>query len=361
MSLKDLLAALWLPGRIAKLERRLTDPVRFAELLRPLGVKTRNGWPHWNYYQQRFSDYELALMNLKVLAYHLGQSMTDRLPVSTAGAPPRDPVMAQMCLQRDIESEWAGFWSREMRRTRHYHRKNWELCYIAQVLSNAGKLAPGTRGLGFGCGEEPLPSLFAKYGASIVATDQPAEAAEKSGWTLTNQHAADVERLRQREICPDDAKLARIDLRYVDMNAIPADFAGGFDFCWSACAVEHLGSIEKGLAFIENAMTTLKPGGVAVHTLEFGLANDDETIDNYPTVLFQQRHLRALAERLERAGYRVAPFNFDRGDGLLDQFVDVGPWQSDHVSVSSQLATLKSSFDGFICTSFGVIVSVPKA
>ena len=51
---------------------------------------------------------------------------------------------------------------------RVYHRKLWELVYIAQALWSAGKLASGSRGLGFGCGKESLPSLFAKYGATIL-------------------------------------------------------------------------------------------------------------------------------------------------------------------------------------------------
>ncbi|MBV8166007.1 MAG: hypothetical protein JO021_04385, partial [Alphaproteobacteria bacterium] len=97
-----------------------------------------------------------------------------------------------------------------------------------------------------------------------------------------------------------------------------------------------------------------------VHTLEFGLADDAEPVDNYPTVLFQKRHLVALAERLTRAGYRVSPFDFDCGDGVLDQLVDVAPAGSGRVSLPPA-AHLKASFDGFICTSFGIIVTAPDA
>jgi hypothetical protein len=44
-----------------------------------------------------------------------------------------------------------------------YHRKLWEVSYIDQALWRAGKLQSGMAGPGFGCGQEVLPSLFAKH------------------------------------------------------------------------------------------------------------------------------------------------------------------------------------------------------
>ena len=104
------------------------------------------------------------------------------------------------------------------------------------------------------------------------------------------------------------------------MTAIPADLAG-FDFCWSLCAFEHLGSIEAGLRFVEASLAPLRPGGTAVHTTEFNINANGPTIDNWPTVLFQRRHMEALAARLAAQGHQVAPFDFDAGDKPLDRFV----------------------------------------
>ena len=50
-----------------------------------------------------------------------------------------------------------------------------------------------------------------------------------------------------------------------------------------------------------------------------------------------------------------------RGKPLLDQFIDVAPWRSDDVTLSPEHAQLKCSFDGFICTSYGIIASAPEA
>jgi len=344
--------ALGIEQRLRALER--------GKNLKALASRTIGGQPSPAYFNERFRDYELALMNIKMFGYHLGSVRAERRPVSTGNGPLSVALTSRMCTQADMDSAWLAFWCQECRVPFAYHRKWWEMCFVAQAIFNAGKLVPEATGLGFGCGGEVLPSLFAKYGTSVLAIDQEPDAAAEQGWTATGQHAANIEKLRLSHVCPDLAKLARIDFRFVDMNAIPADLAGRFDFCWSACALEHLGSIAKGLAFIENSLKTLKPGGVAVHALEYNLSDDSETIDNWSTVLFQKKHLVAMAERLRQAGYQVSELDFAHGDSLLDGFVDIPPWRSDAVALSPHATQLKISVDGFACTSFGLIVRVPE-
>lgn len=358
---RRLVALMQLGARYALgIEDRLRAIERGAAL-RHLGVRTLNGQPASNYFNERFRDYELALTNIKTLSYQLGMARAAGRPPRTVAGPVDVRLTSRLCVQDDFESDWLAFWCHEIQSPFTYHRKLWEMCYVAQAIFGTGKLQPGSAGLGFGCGEEVLPSLFAKYGASILVTDQEPASAAEQGWAATQQHAPNVERVRMSRICPDPEKLARIDLRYVDMNAIPPDLAGKFDFCWSACALEHLGSIANGLAFIENSLKTLKPGGVAVHTLEYNLSDDTETIDNWSTVLFQRKHMAALADRLADVGYLVRPLEFDHGNGLLDGLVDVPPWRSDLVSLPPDAIQLKLSVDGFACTSFGLIVQVPEA
>ncbi len=59
-------------------------------------------------------------------------------------------------------------------------------------------------------------------------------------------------------------------------------------------------------------MRTLKPGGLAVHTTEFNFLDEEHTIDNWPTVLYQRAHFERLAEALRADGHRVAPLDFDK-------------------------------------------------
>ena len=86
-----------------------------------------------------------------------------------------------------------------------------------------------------------------------------------------------------------------VKLRSVDMNSIPDDIEG-YDFTWSACAFEHLGSIDKGLEFVKNSLKCLKPGGIAVHTTEFNASSDQNTLTSGPTVLFRKKDLELLGE-----------------------------------------------------------------
>jgi 2-polyprenyl-3-methyl-5-hydroxy-6-metoxy-1,4-benzoquinol methylase len=66
---------------------------------------------------------------------------------------------------------------------------------------------------------------------------------------------------------------ARVSYRTLDMNYIPEELNGKFDFVWSTCSVEHVGTILLGQRFIINTLNLLKPGGIAIHTVEFNLSD----------------------------------------------------------------------------------------
>jgi SAM-dependent methyltransferase len=298
----------------------------------------------------------ISILDIKNLGYELGRRLAAENFADRPTQIDYSTLKSKLCTQDDFATGWLLYWCQELRTAPHYHRKIWELCYVAQALFSAGLLAPGHRGLGFGCGEEPLPSLFAKYGTSVLATDLAADRAEAEVWRLTDQHAATVEAIRRPEICPDPKLLGNIEFQEVDMNAIPSEFEGQFDFCWSTCALEHLGTLESGLKFIENSVRTLRPGGVAVHTTEFTV-NDGPTIDNHPIVLYQQQHLLELERRLSASGYKVSEFDFSPGDGMLDRFVDLPPFRDNLLIPPQHYAHLKLLLDGYTCTSAGIIIT----
>jgi 2-polyprenyl-3-methyl-5-hydroxy-6-metoxy-1,4-benzoquinol methylase len=217
------------------------------------------------YFGRDYVDREIEILNIKALGYEIGRALAGEMLSRTVERAPNLELGSKLCTQSDVENDWFIFWAREMKVAPIYHRKLWELSYIAQALWGAGKLQPGMAGLGFGCGQEVLPSLFAKHGVQVMATDLPPHRAEAKEWNASGQYATSAEASRRRDICPDEKLLALIEFRHVDMKAIPPEFARKFDFCWSSCALEHLGSIANGLKFIEEALTTLKPGGLAVH------------------------------------------------------------------------------------------------
>jgi hypothetical protein len=233
------------------------------------------------------------------------------------------------------------------RRPDAQRRKVWEYCYALQGLTEQLGLRAGQRGLGFGVGREPLPSVFAARGIDVVATDQSLESAQGTGWIRSKEHAADVEQLIHPKICPPEQLKKHASFRAVDMNAIPDDLTG-FDFLWSSCALEHLGSIELGLRFIERAMACLKPGGVAVHTTEFNLVSNDATVDDQGTVLFRRRDLEELARRLTAQGAQVLPLNCHPGSEPLDHHIDVPPYR--------WVPHLRLMLGRYATTSVGIIV-----
>jgi hypothetical protein len=227
----------------------------------------------------------------------------------------------------------------------YVHRKLWEWLFIIQALAERDMLRPGRRGIGFGVGHDPLVALFASLGCEIVASDLDIETASRLGWVESDQHSASLSDLNPHGLCDPETFAARVVFRAIDMNAIPSAL-GGFDFSWSACALEHLGTLERGEAFVSNQMGCLKPGGVAVHTTEFNVSSNWTTLESGPTALFRQRDVESLARRLRREGHRIT-IDLDPGDSLADRHVDVPPYTTTH---------LKVTIGEFVATSLGLIV-----
>jgi hypothetical protein len=225
-------------------------------------------------------------------------------------------------------------------------RKIWEFVYILAALEQRGKLQPGKRGLGFGTGHEPLPSAFANMGAHIVATDAPADLNFSDAWAQSNQWTNGLEELWIENLVPREAFFERVQFRPADMNAIPTELRD-FDFCWSACCLEHLGSIRHGLDFIRNSLVTLKSGGVAVHTTEFNLQSNTDTIEWANLCLFRKRDIELVIHELVQDGHDVEPLNLWPGAMAVDEHIDLPPYSDPH---------LKLQIADYVTTSIGIII-----
>jgi 2-polyprenyl-3-methyl-5-hydroxy-6-metoxy-1,4-benzoquinol methylase len=253
-----------------------------------------------------------------------------------------------LCTEAQLHSPWFRHWLSRMGLEFRMHRKLWELCFIAQALEERQMLIGGKRGLGFAVGTEPLPALFASLGCEILATDQDRAAAEASGWASSNQHAESLASLQRPTICSPEIFDERVSYANVDMNEISSELCRGeFDFVWSCCSFEHLGSIERGLQFVLKAMDCLKPGGVAVHSTEFNISSDADTVDNTGTVLYRRQDMQRLADELTARGHSIH-LNFDTGNGFADHYVDLPPYKQD-IHLRLQIA-------GYTATSIALIV-----
>jgi hypothetical protein len=256
-------------------------------------------------------------------------------------------LSSSLCQQVHFTLDEYRHWMWAIGEPPRFHRKLWEWFFIIQTLFERGLLGTQRRGLAFAVGREPLPALFAAHGCAILATDQAIEQATEQGWADTREHASELAALANDAICPQELFYDRVGYRTVDMNAIPGDITG-YDFCWSSCAFEHLGSLERGLDFVENAMRTLKTGGVAVHTTEFNLTSNETTFESERLCIYRRSDIERLVDRLTRAGHRVASLDFNRGPGFIENLVDLPPYQA-----AGHLALRLGPYD---CTSIGLII-----
>jgi hypothetical protein len=268
-------------------------------------------------------------MNQELLALHLAELEHRENPVQPADDVEDDRfpplVRSRLCTEAQVRQPWFKRWCEAIGEQPTLHRKSWEFAYVAEVLDQLDLLGPGRRGLGFGVGREALVAGFASRGVEVVATDLAPSSREALGWARSGQHAFGLEGLLRPEVCDPETFRKLVSWRDVDMRSIPDDLTG-FDFCWSICSFEHLGSLTSGMDFVERSLATLAPGGIAVHTTEFNLSSDEDTIEDGPVVIYRKRDLLGLKERLEGEGHQVAAFDFDPGKGLLDKFVDLPPF-----------------------------------
>lgn len=271
--------------------------------------------------------------------------------------PPLEPSPTQLssclCTRKMLESNAFRFWTAQIRETWRMHRKLWEFCYISQALYERGVLESGKRGLGFAVGTEPLPSLFASMGCEIMATDLDCTDERSNAWAQTNQLASSRDALNNRGICENGQFKRLVSFRPADMNRIPDDLRG-FDFTWSSCSFEHCGSIGLGKRFLREQLKCLKPGGFAVHTTEFNLSSNEDTIDEGTTVIFRRQDIEAVIRDLQADGHSVAALSLDTGSDPEDKHVDIFPYStSPHLKLEL--------YDKYVSTSIGLIIQKSHA
>jgi SAM-dependent methyltransferase len=259
---------------------------------------------------------------------------------------------SELCKAKDFYQDWYLYWCDILGEQPNFHRKQWEYVYVMQALKERDCLQEGKRGIGFAVGTEPLPSVFAKFGCDILATDIYPEQGIEMGWTNSNQLCLGAESLYKCDICDKETFDKRVEYMPVDMNHIPADLRN-YDFNWSSCSFEHLGTIEKGMRFLRNQLKTLKPGGWAVHTTEYNISSNDETQDNDPTVIFRQRDIEAIVAELRKEGHFVEELDYSLGGLPQDFDVDIFPHKQD--------IHLKLQLGRFVVTSIGLIIRKNRA
>lgn len=266
-------------------------------------------------------------------------------------------IVSRCCSQRDFEQNWFREIAAELNediQTR-YHRKTWEWVYILKALKDSGMLESGKKGIGFAVGEEPLPSYLAGKGIDVLATDLSPEDVGSKEWIATGQNAqGSLDCLFRRDLCTRE-QFENVSYRDVNMNEIPEDI-GLFDFCWSSCAIEHVGSLKKSKDFLKNMLRVLKPGGIAVHTTEYNLSSNDETVEYGNSILWRKRDVEEMQQYFLSQGCFME-VSFLKSDTDMDMHIAIPPYTANSFDVKSHHLALV--IEKYISTSMAIIVKKP--
>jgi 2-polyprenyl-3-methyl-5-hydroxy-6-metoxy-1,4-benzoquinol methylase len=335
---------------------------RIRHALPALAKATRENKPNLNGLAELLRDLPALRWNTKVMGSVLAKALFNDPECYPTELSDKSFELAWQATQSEhFKTRWLLDTCKKLKIAPLLHRKVWELAFILNTFEQTGKLQAGQRGIGFGCGEEDFPSYFASQGVSVLATDLAPDDPNATQWLQSRQHSVSRDKLFKPQLVSRTEFDRLVSFQNEDMTNISQSLSGGFDFCWSVCAFEHLGSIEKGLAFIENSMKLLRPGGVSVHTTEFNFQSNDDTVDNWPTVLFRKRDFEELASRLQQQGYIVPRLDFSVGEAPVDMFIDMPPYPHDknYYFESLDPMHLKLMIDGFACTCYGLVVIKP--
>ena len=298
--------------------------------------------PNINDLWRATKDIENLRLSVKALGYELARALEPRLQAIPVDPPRVVGLYSKPATQADLETRWCRGWCAELHERPRYHRRIWEFTYILQALLEGEALTSSARVLALGSAETAVLSHLASKNVRSVVSGPDAP--------------------RPRNDLVDQATFHRnVQYKPVSGSAL-VEGHEGFDACWSAGQAGAMGSIRQGMDFIVESMSTLKPGGLAVHLFDFNYADDQRTIDNWSSVLFQRRHIEALAAELKAAGHAPARLDFHAGHQPMDRFIDPPPYDTGQTEAFDRLwrdgwqaAHLKVAVDGFAVTSFGLI------
>lgn len=258
------------------------------------------------------------------------------------------PLRSFLCRQEHFSSEWYHTWRQRMaaaapapdpsrpdwdiawaamQNPGTLHRKLWEWCAIAQALAERDLLREGSQGIGFAVGREPLASMFAASGAEIVASDFKGDQ-NWLAWAMTGQFADSLESVHWPGFLSLSDFMRRVSYQNIDMRKLEHLPRNAYDFCWSSCSFEHLGSLSTGMRFVLDSMALIRKGGVAVHTTEFNVTSNDATIKKGDSVIYRRRDIEELDYRLRAIGCALESPDFNPGSDEHDVAFDRPPYYS---------------------------------
>ena len=232
--------------------------------------------------------------------------------------PPRlSAPVSQMGTAAQLAERTAADWIARAGVAKAAESERWQVAYILQVLRRYGLLDAGAHGLALAAEGSAVPAVIAATGTKVVATYLPPDAEDGVESPDGDVHVAARAALRRRHL--DEAAFEQlVTVRPVILRPLSKDLIN-FDFLWSEHACEQLGSVSATIAFVQDSMGCLRPGGLAVHMLPFDVLTAQPRMEERQASLFQRRHLERVALTLISRGHEVAQLNVAGKHVLVDR------------------------------------------
>jgi len=205
----------------------------------------------------------------------------------TTNVPSHDEqTLSKVCDAADwFRAEIIDIIQHELNEFPRFHRKQWEFAMIFHALRTRGMLEDNKVGLSMGSGNELVLYSIARKVKHLTATDLYSS---ETLWDCARAANPDEYIRKSKPFPVDDAKLAALTM---DMRKL--SFKDNFfDFAYSSCAIEHIGSDADFLQHLNEVHRVLKDGGVYILTTEFTFA--DATVPMPNNYLFSPEHLDRL-------------------------------------------------------------------
>jgi SAM-dependent methyltransferase len=173
----------------------------------------------------------------------------------------------------------------ELKEPARFHRKQWEFAMIFLTLKKNGLLNNKRVGLSLGGGNERVLYSIASHIKKLFVTDLYDE---NTSWDCARTTDPDEFIKSSKPFQVDDEKLRamRMDMRFLEFED------NKFDFCYSSCAIEHIGDYQDFLQHLNEVNRVLKQGGVYIFTTE--LLFGDKTIGDPNNFVFSKDYLSKL-------------------------------------------------------------------
>ncbi len=199
--------------------------------------------------------------------------------------------LSKICDAADwFDPEFQTIVHNELRETARFHRKQWEFAMIFLSLKKLGFLNEDKVGLSLGGGNERVLYSIANHIKQLYATDLYDES---TTWDCarTSDPEEFIRLSKPFDYDENKIKALKMDMRDLDFED------NKFDFCYSSCAVEHIGDFEDFVQHFNEVYRCLKENGVYVFTTELGFS--DVTIEDPNNYVFSAKYLNSIIRQTQ--------------------------------------------------------------